>query len=247
MGLRGKFWLRSLVAVALAAVIFPQRTWSQAGQNHENSISSAALVQQTGAKTANMSTNAELAAVLEGIEAPGDLEWDANGNIVFLALRHTNATDRALCLVSTLGSLKELTIQGPGRREIGRWTREGIACLRNLTNLVSLRILCVGPFPALKDGVFKQICNLQQLRSLSLVAAYPERAEYTALTNLQNLAELRVSYATNFGNAELSLLTNLVNLKRVEISYDAVSREGTNALSLMPHLTNRVVRVGLTR
>jgi hypothetical protein len=54
-----------------------------------------------------------------------------------------------------------------------------------------------------------------------------------AITNLQNLAELRVSYATNVGNAELSLLTNMVNLKGLAISYDAVSREGTNVLSLI--------------
>src|SRR5262249_52530199 len=148
-----------------------------------------------------------------------------NGNVVFLALRHSNANDRALCLVSTVSSLRELVIQGPGRPEAGRWTREGIACLRNLTNLVSLRILCIWPYPALKEGIFHEICNLPQLRSLSLVAAYPERAEYPALTNLQNLAEFRISYATNFGNTELSLLTNMVNLRRLEISYAALSPE----------------------
>jgi hypothetical protein len=77
---------------------------------------------------------------------------------------------------------------------------------------------------------------------MSLVAACPERSEYVALTNLQNLAELNVSYAVNFGDGELCLLTNLVNLRSLSIEYAAVSPEGTNVLSRMLHLTNATVR-----
>ncbi|HZR17494.1 MAG TPA: hypothetical protein VFE51_09220, partial [Verrucomicrobiae bacterium] len=145
-------------------------------------------------------TKSELSALLQKVEEnPGDLCRDTGGDVVSLALRNTNANDRALFLASTLGSLRELAIQGRGKPETGEWTREGIACLHNLTNLVGLRILCVAPQPALQEGVFKEICNLRGLRSLSLVAASPERSDYVALSNLQNLAELRVSYATNFG------------------------------------------------
>lgn len=115
--------------------------------------------------------------------------------------------------------------------------------LGKLTNLVTLRVACVAPKPALKNGVFEEICNLTGLKTLSLVAAYPERSEYVALTNLQTLAELNVSYATNFGDAELCLLTNLVNLRKLSISADAVSREGTNVLSRMQRLTNATVRL----
>jgi hypothetical protein len=189
-------------------------------------------------------TNSELSALLQKVEEnPEDLGRDRNGNVVSLALRGTNANNRALLLVSTFGFLQELVIQGRGRPDTGEWTREGIACLHNLTNLVSLRILCVAPQPALKEGVFKEICNLRGLRSLSLVAACPERSDYVALSNLQNLAELRVSYATNFGDRELSSLTNLVNLRSLLIEWDAVSQQGTNVLSRMPHLTNATFRI----
>ncbi len=166
---------------------------------------------------------------------------DESGNVLSVALRWTNANNRALSLVSTLGTLQELTIQGRGIPD--EWTGEGISYLGKMTNLVSLRVVCVGPGPALKDVVFEEICNLRRLKSLSLVAAYPERSDYVALTNLQNLAELHVSYATNFGDAELCSLTNLVNLRSLFIYYDAVSREGTNVLSRMQRLTNATVRL----
>jgi hypothetical protein len=80
-------------------------------------------------------------------------------------------------------------------------------------------------------------------RSLSLVAACPERADYWALTNLQILSELRVSYATNFGDAELASLTNLVKLRSLSISFDAISPAGTNVLAHMMQMTNVNVRI----
>jgi hypothetical protein len=187
-------------------------------------------------------TNHELAALLKRLEegwGPDEVERDGSGNVISVALRWTNSNNRALYLVSTIGSLQKLTIQGRGSPD--EWTREGISCLGRLTNLTTLRVACVAPKPALKQGVFEEICNLRGLRSLSLVSACPERSEYVALTNLQNLAELNVSYATNFGDAELCLLTNLVNLRNLSIRYDAVSREGTNVLSRMPRLTNATV------
>jgi hypothetical protein len=192
----------------------------------------------------SQSANYELAALLKRLgesKDTGDVERDASGNINSVALRWTNANNRALFLISTLGSLRELRIQGRGIPD--EWTREGISYLRKMTNLVSLRVACVGPDIALKDGVFEEICNLRRLKSLSLVAACPERSEYVALTNLQNLAELNVSYAVNFGDCELCLLTNLVNLRNLTIYYSAVSREGTNVLSRMQRLTNATVRL----
>ena len=194
-------------------------------------------------ETALGQPTAELTALLKWVEEQGDLERDSSGNVISLALRQTNANDRALFLASNIGSLRELIIQGRGRPDTGEWTRKGTACLNNLINLESLRILCVAPYPALQDGVFNEICNLKGLRSLSLVAACPERAEYRALTNLQNLSELRVSYATNFGDAELASLTNLVKLSSLYISFDAVSPAGTNVLAHMKRLTNATVRI----
>jgi hypothetical protein len=108
---------------------------------------------------------------------------------------------------------------------------------------VTLRVACLGLKPLLKEGVLEEICNLRRLKSLTLMAAYPERSEYVALTNLQDLAELNLSCATNFGDTEFCSLTNLVNLRSLSIYGDAVSREGTNVLSRMRRLTNATVRI----
>jgi hypothetical protein len=243
-------WLIALSGVlvllwASGEEAFAQQRMAEAERGAARTLSPQAIDQEVLDSTSkNQATNYELAALLKRLEeSPGDLGRDGSGNVVSVALRWTNANDRALVLVSSLDSLQELRIQGPGRPETGEWTREGISCLGRLTNLVTLRVACIATKPALKDGVFEEICNLRGLRTLSLVAAYPQRSEYVALTNLQNLAELRVSYATNFGDAELCLLTNLANLRSLLIHFDAVSREGTNVLSRVQRLTNTTVKI----
>jgi hypothetical protein len=192
---------------------------------------------------AEANNNHELASLLKRLDASRDgtdLVRDSRGNIVSIALRGTNANDRALILVSTLTSVKELTIQGRGMGD--ECTREGISNLHKMTNLTHLRLLCVSPQPTLEAGVFKEVCSLKSLESLILVSAYPERSEYPALANLQNLTELRLSYCTNFGDAELCLLTNLSNLRSLYISSDAVSRDGANVLRSIRQLTNVTIR-----
>lgn len=194
------------------------------------------------AMTNTQPTDAELTSLLKRVgERPENLERDAAGNIVFLALRGSNANDRALSVASNLRSLQELVIQGRMRPETGEWTREGIAQLHRLPNLEKLRVLCVGPEPSLNSEVFKEICSLRGLKSLVLVSSYPQQPDYILLTNLQNLAELHISWATNFGDAELSSLTNLPKLRNVYFACDAISREGTNVFRYMPGLTNASV------
>jgi hypothetical protein len=172
---------------------------------------------------------------------PEDLKQDALGNVVFLALRGTNASDQNLSTAGTLPSIRELVIQGRGRRGTPSWTTDGISQLRKLPRLEKLRILCVSLEPALETEVFQEICHLQGLRSLMLVAASPKQSDFAYLTNLQNLVELHINYATNFGDPELSLLTNLPNLKHVGFACDAISRDGTNVFDGMPGLTNTMV------
>ena len=56
-------------------------------------------------------TQTALAALLKDVEkSEGDLERDVDGNVISIALRHTNANNRALLLVSSVGSLRELSI-----------------------------------------------------------------------------------------------------------------------------------------
>ncbi len=125
--------------------------------------------------------------------------------------------------------------------DTGEWTRDGISQLHALTNLEKLRVLCVGPESSLKSEVFKEICSLRGLKSLVLVSSYPQQPDYILLTNLQNLAELHISWATNFGDADLSSLTNLPKLRNVYFACDAISREGTNVFRYMPGLTDATV------
>lgn len=235
--------LAAALACAKMTPSFAQEISSQDSRTAHSALRSGTGI-EAGSANALSSTDNELVSLLKEIEeGPGDLVRDDKGKVISLALRPANVNDRALFLVSRIGSLQELVIQGRGKPETGEWTREGVASLGKLTNLTSLRVVCVAPLPALKEGVFEEICMLRGLRSLSLVAACPERSEYGALSNLKNLTELQVSYATNFGDAELCLVTNLVNLKSLTISFDAVSRGGTNVLSRMRHLTNAIIRL----
>jgi len=85
--------------------------------------------------------------------------------------------------------------------------------------------------------------RLTRLSTLCLVAAPQEKQNYAALTNLQNLVALHVSYDTNFGDAELSMLTNLPKLQSLDLFWDGVTRNGTNVLlSRMSSLTNAMVQ-----
>jgi hypothetical protein len=170
-----------------------------------------------------------------------DLQKDSQGHVVSLALGSRNTSDQSLSLVSTLSRLQELTIRGRGWPS-NQWTLDGLAQLKRLTNLSTLRIACLAVEPNMNLQFLHEVSRLDQLRSLYLVCASQKTHEYFALTNLQNLTTLFVSYDTNFGNAELSLLTNLPNLKHIDLYGDAVTSQGTNVLSQMRGLTIVTIR-----
>jgi hypothetical protein len=95
----------------------------------------------------------------------------------------------------------------------------------------------------MQDGVFRGICNLRHLRTLWLIAAYPALpSEYDSITNLQDLAELHVTYCTNFTDRHLTLITNLPHLRSIELKANALSTQVTNILSGMRTLTNVVFK-----
>lgn len=169
---------------------------------------------------------------------PGSWERDAKGDVVSLTLTSLLANDAGLDLFGKFGSLQKLRLQ-TSRLSPGL-TRQGISSLVTMTNLTSINIACGG---LLKAGVFEEICKMKKVRELGLVAAYPPASEYSGLTNLHNLVELRVGHCTNFGDRELSLLTNLPALKSLILYADGFSSEGTNVLVTMAGLTNAVIRV----
>jgi hypothetical protein len=181
-----------------------------------------------------------LESLLRRIESLDDLQKDGKGRVISLALHSADANNQNLSLVSTVSSLQELSIFGRGWPS-NRWTLEGLAHLKKLTNLVMLRIACLATEPDSNLQFLDEVSHLNGLRSLYLVCASQNTRQYSALTNLQNLTTLLVSYDTNFGNAELSLLTNLPHLKRVDLHAVAVTPQGTNVLSRIESLTNAMI------
>ena len=164
-----------------------------------------------------------------------DVLWDKSRNVVAVTLRYGFATDSNLHLLSSISTLRQLWLQPTSKDEL---SVQGIIDLRGLTNLASLNLSCT---TALPKGVFCGVCDLKQLTRLELVAACPPHDEYSCITNLETLAELRVTYCTNFDDVAFSYVTNLSNLKRLTVYGAAVSKESTNLLRKLK-LTNAVVK-----
>jgi hypothetical protein len=167
-----------------------------------------------------------------------DFVRDQDGKVISATLDTPNVNDQGLGLLSCLSSLRGLTMTR--HQIIDRLTPKGISALARLSNLSTLKIRCFG---RLDSGVFEEICKLRSLRELDLLLSIPPQREYRSITNLTNLAVLKISYCTNFGDQELCLLTNLTTLRNLGLSYDGFSPERTNVLAcLKDQLTNCVVR-----
>ena len=173
-------------------------------------------------------TNARLTALLRDIQEHDNpyndrVVFDTNGQPVSVKLWSSNANDADLSTISDAGSIKTLYLQtGAHAKNI---TREGLVSLRKLTNLTELHLACMIDMP---PGMFGEICQLKNLRILSLVAEMPPPNEYTNLARLKNLEQLHISYATNFSPQEALVLTNLTNLKDLSIAYYNGSPKDTN-------------------
>ena len=192
------------------------------------------------APASSTGTNSPIILLVAQIERenPGNVKTSESGTVVEMRLVGKLATDKNLILISKLASLQQLEIRGLANKS--EPTKQGFAALKNLTNLISLRVCC---FSNLNEGVFSEIAEMMHLRRLYLVSADVSAAEYTALRNLTNLEDLTVDYAPNFGDMELAGLTNLVHLRRLRLQFDAISPAGTNILRSIHGLND--VRVKL--
>ena len=180
---------------------------------------------------------------------PKDLLKDSAGRVYQVTLCSRWANDHNLKLLGNLDSLRGLIISpsiyegnlragndfGGDRFEI--LTEQGFAALGSNTNMSSLHLICMGDLP---QNMFRQVCSLIQLRELEVGASRPPAAEYSCITNLQNLTVLRVHNCPNFTDQELSHLTNLTKLKSLAIQYNGLTSGSTNLLRDMPSLTNIV-------
>lgn len=186
-----------------------------------------------------------LAASTEADESgspPGlaDVKRDDNGQVRSLTLPESRVNDEALVLASGIPSIRELRVRGRARAVNGfEPTQKWFAALVGMTNLVSLRVDCMGE---MDGGMFREITKLKSLHALSLYGAFPRREEYAGLTNLQGLLELHVSYCTNFGDAELVVLTNLTHLRSISLYATAVSSNAPKIVGQMKGVTNVVIR-----
>jgi hypothetical protein len=182
---------------------------------------------------------AEVGAFLARIAAGNlvDVVRDSNSTVISIRLRQKDATDENLRLVSLIPTVRELVIQG--RPAQGGLTTNGIRYLSRLTNLVTMRVCCMG---FMGRGVLEEICKLRQLREVSLSAACAATHEYFMLSNLTRVSSLHISYCTNYSDAELIAIRQLPNLRSLELKWTGVTLGATNVLTGMPSLTNVAFR-----
>jgi len=165
-----------------------------------------------------------------------------DGNVVALTIPRDLGTDETLHLVENVWSLRDLKFYVS--QDTSRFTKGGARSLGALTNLVALRIWCAQVFA---PGVFYEITRLKGLECLELVGSDAPQQDYNYLTNLSNLAELKLDLTPNFGDQQSLLLTNFVQLKSVALLWTGVLGPGTNALQTMNGLTNVVVKLRPSR
>jgi hypothetical protein len=201
------------------------------------SLTRSALRARSAQNAVVMPTESQLWAFLRELEAEkvAEVEHDVQGKVVSLTLRRTHATDQGLVYASLLDSLRSLAIHG--RPLPSDYSESAAASLRNLINLVSLKVLCTGP---LQPGFFRELCALRNLRELQLTDATPPKEEYSYLARLSRLERLGLASCTNFGDTELTVVTNLANLRSLKLIANGVTQQGTNVLRGMQGLTNLV-------
>lgn len=180
----------------------------------------------------------DLAALLSSIKAESKdnrIRYNGDGKPVAIELGEKYADEANITLVAQCQSLQDLFIKGDGRFARRPWTASAMSSLAHCTNLTSLSLRCVGAMPS---GSLREISKLRGLRFLELASSFPEAHEYFYLTNLQNLAELRIVFCPNFTDAHLAVLTNLGSLQRLTINADGLSLTATNILAHSRGLTN---------
>ena len=178
---------------------------------------------------------------------PKDLLKDSAGRVYQVTLCSRWANDHNLKLLGNLDSLRGLMIvsgnyEGGATNDFGGHdfeilTEQGFAALGRNTNLISLDLHCAVHLP---KNIFREVCSLIQLSELRVVASPPPAAEYSCITNLQNLEVLRLAWCPNFTDQELSYITNLTKLKSLTLQFNGLSKGPTNILRDMPSLTNVV-------
>ncbi len=156
---------------------------------------------------------------------------DEHGLIVGVSIMGAEANDKTLHALGQIPTIRELSLQLAKPNAV---TDRGVAALAGFTNLVSLKIGCGGQ---LAGDTFRKICGLTNLQHLSLVATFPSADNFSAITNLQQLTSLEISYVTNFSQVQLETVTNLSSLTNISLRLTGIQPGHTNILSVMPHLT----------
>jgi hypothetical protein len=163
---------------------------------------------------------------------------DGQGQIVSLEVPREYADDVHLDLISLISTVQDIKIYM--KQHDSKLSLAGIASLRRLPNLSTLRIWCGGQ---LASGIVRGIAHVEGLTRLEVVACEVPNDELFAITNMSKLTELRIADSASFGDKDLALLKRLPELRSVEFQRTAVSSEGL-ALILgdVQSITNAVAK-----
>lgn len=185
-----------------------------------------------------------LAVLIDALDRTpgGSVSRDVSGNLVRLTMPLSTVSDTNLESISKCMTLQELDLRF-STKDYPRLTHNGFDQLRHLPRLIKLQISCP---QYIEKNCFASVCQLTNLRSLTLRLAPPAGRDYFLLTNLVQLAHLSIEGADTFGDSELSYLRGLQNLQELRLLQTAVSDRWLNIARAFPELTNAVVHC-LTR
>lgn len=169
--------------------------------------------------------------------SPTYVQRNSSGDVVSLTVTKQHVTDATLETIATLPRLERLHLFGNAYQRT--FTRAGIAALRKSTNLADLGFSC---FVVLPEGVFEEASRIPSVRHLTLEKADPATMEFSHLTNMVGLVELRILYSPAFGDDSIQLLTALRGLRVLELRYTAISARREDLIKKIPNLTKIVVR-----
>ena len=147
---------------------------------------------------------------------PACVRRDKDGAVVDISA--IGVTDDALAIISREPSVRELTFT---RMNV---TDKGIAALRQMTNLVSLRVAA--------RNVVQVASNLSQLRRLDFWCSGFTPAELPGLIQMTNLEELRLGRGWTLGTNALAAMTNLMHLKKLNFHAGMYNEELAKWLGL---------------
>ncbi|MBP9901065.1 MAG: hypothetical protein KBH45_06365 [Verrucomicrobia bacterium] len=210
----------------LAFIVIPVLTYA---------VLSTAADEIASKEVARTERNAPILRLIES-PSPNHFGFDQHGDLIRIALPQKLNIDSNLALIATCPTVTDVTVWFT-KRGNPFLSKSGFDCLRKLPRLEKLEIGCCELIPG---EMFASMCELTNLKVLSLNRAEPSDEDYVALTNLVRLEELSIAGAAHFGDPEFKRLNVLRHLRKITLYSPSVSYRCLDAVSGFPSLTNFV-------